>query len=95
MADAINKALEIEEEIQLLEIELVETKEQIYQVIQLIDITEHQLILLERCINEKSWNSIDRTIGYANSRMYEKHHHALMDFSVAFEKFGVNRSSSE
>lgn len=93
MADAINKAIEIEEEIQSLKEELLKLKEYIYQVIQLIEIKEHQLILLERYINEKSWDSISRTIGYGRSRLFEKHNNALLDFSAMFEKFGLNRTT--
>lgn len=95
MADSINKAMDLEEEVKELERELIQVKTRVYEIIQNIDSKVHQLILLERYINGKSWSSISRMIGYANSRMYDKHNHALMDFSTAYEKFGVNRSTSE
>ena len=95
MADAINKVMDLEEEVKELEQELIQVKTRVYEIIQNIDSKAHQLILLERYINGKPWSIISRIIGYANSRIYDKHNHALMDFSTAYEKFGVNRSTSE
>ncbi|MCW6665293.1 hypothetical protein NHG32_06325 [Aerococcaceae bacterium NML191219] len=95
MADALNTALAFEDEIRVLEEEIIRVQTCIFQVIQSIDNKEHQLILLERYVNEKSWKEISHAMGYANSRIFDKHNHALMDFSIAYEKFGVNRSSSE
>lgn len=95
MADALNKAMEFEDEIKVLKEEIVKVQTLIFEVIQSIENKEHRLILLERYVNEKSWKEISRMMSYANSRIFEKHNHALMDFSIAYEKFGVNRSSSE
>lgn len=92
MADALDKAMEFEEEIELLKKEIVEVKEYIYQVVQRIEIKEHQLILLERYVNERTWSHIGKKIGYSKSRLFEKHNDALLDFSAAFEKFGLSRT---
>lgn len=92
MADALDKVMAFEEEIELLKKEIIEVKEHIYQVIQHIEIKEHQLILLERYVNERTWSQIIKTIGYSRSRLFEKHNDALLDFSVAFEKFGLSRT---
>lgn len=93
MADALTKALDFEEEIKALEKEISEVKDIIYQVIQLIDNGEYQLILLERYINEQPWHVINKKMSYCRSRVFELHNEALISFYRVYDNFGLEWTS--
>lgn len=86
MGSAIDKALELEDEIKELETKLSKLNQLIFLVIQRLDNKEYQLILLERYINEKSWGEIQSMMCYSKSSIHTKHNLALVEFYLELEK---------
>lgn len=93
MADALNKAMDLEEEVKKLEKEIVSVKSTIFQVIQLVENKEQQLILLERYIHEEQWRNIIPKLNYCRSRVFELHNDAIVSFYRAYDNFGLEWTS--
>lgn len=86
MAEALNTALEIDDEVFDLENQLKKLNQLIFTVIQSIDDKVYQMILLDRYLGDKTLQEIGRKIGYSRTSLFHKHNQAVVAFCLAFEK---------
>ena len=79
MAEALMKAMEIEDEINQLECELACYKVKAVGIIQLLTSSEHQTVLLSRYFKKETWTEIREKMFYSSSGIYKLHGQALTE----------------
>lgn len=84
MVDALNKAMEIEEEIIELEQLLQEKKTFVMDNIYEIDSNEFQIVLIKRYFEKKSWKQISE-VHYSERWIYKLHGTALEEMSQCIQ----------
>lgn len=77
MADAICKALDLEEEIRKDEIKLQEKRLYILELIGTLDNVDFQTVIIKRYFEHASWDTIASTMFYSISWVYKLHGNAL------------------
>lgn len=85
MVDALNKAMEIEEEIIELEQLLQEKKTFVMDSIYEIDSNEFQIVLIKRYFEKKSWKQISEEMHYSERWIYKLHGAALEEMSQCIQ----------
>lgn len=91
MADALAKALIIENEIIELKEELRLKNIEAIRVIESIKVMEYQNILLKRYFEKKDWNQIIEEMHYSRSGIFKLHSKALESFKNNFKRVDLSR----
>ena len=83
MADAVEKIIDLEHEINRDIDRLVDLKRDMVKVIKAVDNTEYQTLLELRYLCFKTWEQIAITMGYSERSIYNLHEAALKNITIS------------
>ncbi|HEM4925532.1 TPA: hypothetical protein U2D36_000806 [Streptococcus suis] len=86
MADALNKAMDLEEEVLQLECTLQLQKAKAMDIINQIQNTELQIVLIKRYFEKSDWGKIMLSMHYSRSGIYKIHDRAIAEFDAILLK---------
>ena len=85
MAEALMKAVELEEEIKALEYELTQKRADVIDLISKLE-KDYQIVLIKRYFEKKSWGEIAASMYYTERWIYKMHGTALKKLDELFSR---------